>query len=205
MGKQRSRGRVGKVVGRHVNSLYRRNRAAVGAGDALLQRAEFLRQRRLVTDSGRHASEQRRNFRTGLYVTEYIVNKQQDVLVLLVTEIFRERKPRVRHAHTASRRLVHLTEHKRSLVDTARFRHFLNHVVTFAASFADAGEYRIAAVFAGDISDKFHYKHGFTYAGAAEQTNLAALYIRRQKVYNLDSGFKLFRAVVLFEKFRRLA
>ena len=41
-----------------------------------------------------------------------------------------------------------------------------------------------------DIVDKLHYKNGLTYACSSEQTDLTALGIRTEKVYDLNSCLK---------------
>ena len=47
----------------------------------------------------------------------------------------------------------------------------------------------------GNIVYKLHHVHGLAYAGAAEQTNLAALGKRADKVNNLNSGFQKFSGI----------
>src|SRR6185503_14615975 len=75
--------RVGQVIGRHVNGLDRGDRADLGRGDALLQAAHFLRQRRLVAHRGRHAAKQRRDFGARQRETVDVVDEEQDVLALV--------------------------------------------------------------------------------------------------------------------------
>ena len=55
----------------------------------------------------------------------------------------------------------------------------------------------------GDVVDQFLNEHGLANAGAAEQANLAALGVRRQKVNNLDAGDKDLRFRRLFNVSRR--
>ena len=104
-----------------------------------------------------------------------------------------------RHAKTGARRFVHLAEHHRGLRDDRAigladlgFLHFQPEIVAFAGAFADAGEYGIAAVLAGDAGDQFGEDDGFAQAGAAEQTGLAAANQRRQQVDDLDAGLEEF-------------
>ena len=73
------------------------------------------------------------------------------------------------------------------LVD-ARFDHFVIKVVAFAGALANAGEHRVTTMRLGDVVDQFHDQNGLADAGAAEQADLAALGVRRQKVDDLDAG-----------------
>ena len=58
VGEGRGGRRVGQVVGRHVDRLDRGDRALVGRGDALLQRAHVGGERRLIAHRGRDAAQQ---------------------------------------------------------------------------------------------------------------------------------------------------
>ena len=188
------RRRVGQVVGRHVNRLHRGDRALGGGGDALLQRAHVGRERRLIAHRRRNTAEQRRHFRARLREAEDVVDEEQHVLAL-VAEIFRQRQAGEADAGARARRLVHLAEHQRALrafaaallVD-AGFDELVIEVVAFARALADAGEHRIAAVRLGDVVDQFLNEHRLADARAAEQADLAALGVRREQVDDLDAG-----------------
>jgi len=47
-------------------------------------------------------------------------------------------------------------------------------------------------VFQSNVVNKLQNEHGFTYARAAEQADLAALDIRFDQIYDLDAGLKHF-------------
>src|SRR5262249_52598490 len=81
--------------------------------------------------------------------------------------------------------------------------HFVIEIVALARALADAGEHRIAAVGLGNIVDEFLNDHGLAYAGAAEQADLAASGIGRQKIDHLDSGHQDLRLGRLFGEARR--
>ena len=114
--------------------------------------------------------------------------------------MFGDRQPRQRDASASARRLVHLTIDECALRTLGRtvvllrievhlqLDHFVIEVVAFARALADAGEHRVAAVSLGDVVDEFHDQNGLADAGAAEQADLAALGVRRQKVDDLDAG-----------------
>ena len=89
-----------------------------------------------------------------------------------------------------ARRLVHLAEHERGLVDDARLFHLEPEVVALARALADAGEHREAAVLGGDVADELLNDDGLAHAGAAEQADLAALDVGREQVDDLDAGLE---------------
>ncbi len=181
MGEGGRRRRVGQIVGRHVDRLHRGDRALLGRGDALLQRAHVGGERRLIADRRGDAAEQRRHFRARLGEAEDVVDEEQHVLAFLVAEIFGERQAGQADAGARARRLVHLAVDQRRLGaravehDDLRFHHLVIEVVALAGALADAGEHRIAAMRLGDVVDQLHDDDGLADAGAAEQPDLAAL------------------------------
>ena len=120
--RERGRGRrVGQVVGRHVDRLHRGDRALVGGGDALLQRAHVGGERRLIAHRRGNATEQRRHFRAGLREAEDVVDEEQHVLAL-VAEVLGDGQAGEADAGAGARRLVHLAEHQRAFRLHARIR-----------------------------------------------------------------------------------
>ena len=106
--RERGRGRrVGQVVGRHVDRLHRSDRALMGGGDALLQRAHVGGKRRLITDGARNTAQQRRHFRTRLGKAEDVVDEEQHVLAL-IAEMLGDRKAGEADAGAGARRFIHL-------------------------------------------------------------------------------------------------
>ena len=146
-----------------------------GRGDALLQLAHLVGQGRLVTHRGRHAAEQGRHLGTGLGEPEDVVDEQQHVLLLHVAEVLRHRQRRQRDAQTGARRLVHLAEDQRGLLDDAGLGHLRDQVVALTGALADAGEHRHATEVLGDAVDHLLDQHGLADAGTAEQADLAAV------------------------------
>ena len=196
--RERGRGRrVGQVVGRHVDRLHRGDRALVGGGDALLQRAHVGGERRLITHRRGNAAEQRRHFRAGLGEAEDVVDEEQHVLAL-IAEVLGDGQAGEADAGAGARRLVHLAEHQRAFrlrsdprlrvgIDLG-FDELVIEVVAFAGALADAGEHRITTMGLGDVVDQFLNQHGLADAGAAEQADLAALGVRREQIDDLDAG-----------------
>ena len=199
VGERGRRRRVGQVVGGHVDGLHRGDRALVGRGDALLQRAHVGGQRRLVAHGRRDTAEQSRHFGARLGEAEDVVDEEQHVLAL-VAEVLGDGEARERDAGTGARRLVHLAEHQGALrtggravvlvrvLVHARLDHLVIEVVALAGALADAGEHRITAVGLGDVVDQFLDQHGLAHAGAAEQADLAAACVGGDQVHDLDAG-----------------
>ena len=93
-------------------------------------------------------------------------------------------------AQTRARRLVHLAEDQRRLVDDARLLHLEPEVVALARALAHAAEDREAAVLRGDVVDELLDDDGLAHAGAAEQADLAALDVGGEQVDDLDAGLE---------------
>ena len=119
VGERREWCRVGVVIGGHVHGLHRCDRPTTGRGDPLLQVTHLIGQRRLVAHGRRHASQQGRNFRTGLHETEDVVNEEQHILTLLVTEVLSHGQGRQGDAQAHPGRLIHLAEHQGRLLEYA--------------------------------------------------------------------------------------
>ncbi len=176
-----------------------------GRGDALLQLAHLVGQRRLVTHRRRHAAEQRRHLRTRLGEPEDVVDEQKHVLALLVAEVLRHRQRRQRHPHTGAGRLVHLTEHQRGVLEHVGVRELDPEVVALTGALPHAGEHRGATEVAGDAVDHLLDEHGLAHAGTAEQGDLAAANVRSQQVDDLQAGFEHLGAGLELGERRRLA
>ena len=113
MGEGGRRRRIGQVVGRNIDRLHRGDRTFRRGGDALLQGPHVGGERRLVTDCGRDAAEQRRHFRTRLGEAKDVVDEQEHVLAL-VAEMLSDGDAGQSDAHPRAGRLVHLAEHQRA-------------------------------------------------------------------------------------------
>ncbi len=184
------RRRVGDVVGGDVDRLQRGDRVTTRRGDALLEHTHLVGQRRLVTHGGRHAAEQRRDLGTGLGEAEDVVDEEQHVLLLHVAEVLRHRQRGERDAKTGARRLVHLAEDQRGLVDDARLGHLSEEVVALTGALADTGEHRDTTEVLGDAVDHLLDEDGLADTGTTEQADLAALDVRGEQVDDLDAGLE---------------
>jgi len=115
VGERGRRRRVGQVIGGHVNGLDRGDRTILGRGDALLQNAHFLGQRRLIAHGRRHTAEQSGHLRASLSEAEDVVDEQQHVLVLLVSEVLSNGKTSKTDTGAGTWGLVHLSVHEGGL------------------------------------------------------------------------------------------
>jgi len=115
VGEGGGRGRIGQVIGRHVDSLDGGNRSLLGGGNALLHETHIGGKGGLVSDGGRNTSQKGRHLRSGLGEAENVVNEKKHVLSLLVTEVFGNGKGSKGDTGTGTRGLVHLSIHEGSL------------------------------------------------------------------------------------------
>ena len=182
--------RVGVVVGGHVHGLHRGDGVATRRGDALLELAHLVGQRRLVAHRGRHTAEQRGHLGAGLGEPEDVVDEQQHVLLLLVAEVLRHGQRRQRDAHTGAGRLVHLTEHQRGVLEHVGVGELDPEVVALTGALPHAGEHRSATEVSGDAVDHLLDQHRLAHAGAAEQGDLAATHVRGEQVDDLQAGLE---------------
>ena len=126
----------------------------------------------------------------GLREAEDVVDEEQHVLLLHVAEVLRHGQRRQCDAQTRPRRLVHLAEDERRLVEDAGLFHLADEVVALTGALADTGEHRNTAVVLGDPLDHLLDQHRLADAGAAEQADLAALHVRGEQVDDLDAGLE---------------
>ena len=110
--------------------------------------------------------------------------------MLFIAEVLRHGQTREAHAHTGSRRFVHLPIDQRGLGQNAGFLHLVVEIVALTGTLADACKDRQAAVFCGNVVDQLHDENGLADAGAAKQADLAALGIRTNQINDLDAGLK---------------
>ena len=105
-----------------------------------MELTHFISQVRLVTDSGGHTAQQRRYLRTGLGETENVVDEQQHVLMLDITEVLSHGQTGQCDTQTRARGLIHLSEDQCSLIEDSRLFHLVNEVISFTRTFANARE-----------------------------------------------------------------
>src|SRR5215208_121785 len=187
VGERRGGCRVRVVVRRNEDGLQRRDRAVLRRGDPLLERGHLGREVRLITDGRRHPTQQGRHLRARLREAEDVVDEEQHIAVLLVSEVFGHRQPGQPDALAGARWLVHLAEHERGALDDARLGHLRDQVVALAGALAHAGEDRHAGMLLGNVPDQFLDDDRLADAGTAEDADLAALLERADQVDDLEA------------------
>ena len=192
MGEYASRSRVGEVIGRYIYSLNGCDGTGLGGSDSFLQFADIGCERWLVTYGRRHTAEQCGYFGACLYETENVVDEEQYVLALFITEVFCHGQTCQGDSHTSSRRFVHLAIDQCYFVQDAGVFHFAPEVVAFTGTFAYAAEYGAAIMFGRYVVDQFLNQDCFTYACTAEQTDLTAFCVWADQVDDFDAGFENF-------------
>merc|ERR1711884_334056 len=164
------RGGVSQVVSGHVNGLHRCDGSLLGGGDTLLHGTHVSGQSGLVTDSRGDTTEQGRHLGTSLSEPEDVVDEEQHVLALLVTEVLSNSQSGQSNTGTGARGLVHLSVHQGdlgSLVlegDDTTLNHLVVQIVALPGPLADTG--------------------------AAEKTNLTSFTVGSKQVDDLDTSDK---------------
>ncbi len=108
----RGGGGISQIVSGHVDGLHGGDGALLGGGDALLHATHVSGQGGLVSDGGRDTSEQGGHLGAGLCESEDVVDEEQHVLALLITEILGDGETCESDTGTGAGRLVHLTVHE---------------------------------------------------------------------------------------------
>eukprot|EP01083_Nonionella_stella_P023190 64104_1 len=192
-------GRIGKIIGRYVYGLYGGNGSLSGRGNTLLKGSHISGKGGLVSYSGRNTSKKGRYLRSGLGETENVVDEEQHILSLLVTEVLGNGESGKGDTGTGTWGLVHLSVHKGSLgslggatglidLDDTSLNHLVVKIVTLTSTLSDTSEDRVSSVVHGNVVNKFHNNNGLSYSGSSEETNLTSLGVRGKKIDNLDSG-----------------
>merc|ERR1740123_2985867 len=189
-------GGVSQVVSGHVDGLDRCDGSLLGGGDTLLHGSHVSGQGWLVSDSGWDTSEQGGHLGTGLGEPEDVVDEEEHVLALLVTEVLSHGQTGQSNTGTGARGLVHLAVHEGDLGglvlegDDTALNHLVVEIVALPGPLADAGEHRETTVGLGNVVDQLHDKHSLADSGAAEETNLTSLAVGGEQVDDLDTGDK---------------
>jgi hypothetical protein len=102
--------RVSQIVSRHVDGLDGSDGSLLGGGDTLLHLSHVHGKGGLVTDGRGDTTKQGRHLGTGLGETENVVNEEQHILSLLVTEVLSDGQTSKSDTGTGSGGLVHLSE-----------------------------------------------------------------------------------------------
>merc|ERR1712055_644178 len=189
-------GRVSQVVGGHVDGLDRSDGSLLGGGDSLLHASHVSGQGWLVTHSGGDTTKQSRHLGTSLCESEDVVNEEEHVLTLLVTEVFGHGQPSQGNTGTGAGGLVHLTVDKGDLgglvlqADDAALNHLVVQIIALTGPLTHSGEHGVTTVSLGHVVDQLHDQDSLAHTGSTEQTNLTSLSIGSQQVHHLDTSHK---------------
>merc|ERR1711936_560336 len=152
----------------------------------------------LVTDSRGDTTEQGRHLRTSLGEPEDVVDEEQHVLTLLVTEVLSNSQSGQSNTSTSARGLVHLSVHQGDLGglvlegDDTTLNHLVVQIVALPGPLADTSEHRETTMSLGNVVNQLHDKHSLADSGTAEETNLTSLTVGGEQVDDLDTGDKDF-------------
>ena len=193
MGEGGGGGRVSQIVSRDVDGLDGGNGTLLGGGDTLLHTTHVDGEGGLVTDGRGDTTQQGRHLGTGLGETEDVVDEEQHILTLLVTEVLGDGQTSQGDTGTGSRGLVHLTEDQGDLglaveLNDGGLLHFVVQIVTLTGTLADTGEDGVTTVSLGDVVDKLLNEDGLADTGTTEQTNLSTTGVGGEQVDDLDTG-----------------
>ena len=190
MGERRVRGRIGDVVRGYVDRLHRGDGATFERCDPLLEEAHLVGQVRLVTDLEGIRPEQGGDLRSGLGETEDVVDEQQHVLTLDVTEVLGDgqRGQATRRRTPGGSSIWPNT--RRRLLDDAGLLHLEEEIGALTGPLADAGEHRDAAVLVGDPVDHLLDEDRLADACAPEQPDLPTLEVGADQIEDLDPGLE---------------
>lgn len=151
-----SGGRVSQIVSGHVDGLDGSNGTLLGGGNTLLHTTHVDGQSGLVTDSGGDTTQQGRHLGTGLGETENVVNEEQHILTLVVTEVLGNGQTGKGDTGTGTRGLVHLTEDQSDLgvtlkLDDTSLLHLVVQIVTLTGTLTDTTENGVTTVGLGNV------------------------------------------------------
>jgi hypothetical protein len=158
-------GGISQIVSGHVDGLDGGDRTLLGGGDTLLHDTHVDSQGRLVTDGRGDTTQKGRHLGTGLGETENVVNEEQHILTLLVTEVLGNGQTGQGDTGTGTGGLVHLTEHKSDLgvtlkLDDTSLLHLVVQIVTLTGTLTDTTEHGVTTVGLGNVVLKGRkYKH----------------------------------------------
>merc|ERR1719507_2208561 len=191
-------GGVSQVISGHVDGLDRCDGSLLGGGDTLLHGTHVSGKSWLVTDSRWDTTEQSGHLGTGLGEPEDVVDEEQHVLALLVTEVLSDSQTGQGNTGTGARGLVHLSVHQGGLGglvlegDDTTLNHLVVQIVALPGPLADTSEHRETTVSLGNVVDQLHDKDSLADSSAAEKTDLASLTVGGEQVDNLDTSDKDF-------------
>lgn len=195
MGEGRGRGRISQIISRHVDGLDGGNGSLGGGGDTLLHETHVDGEGWLVTDGRWDTTKQGRHLGTGLGEAENVVNEEEHILSLDITEVLSDSEAGKGDTGTGSRGLVHLTEDQGDLglsleVDDLGLLHLVVQIVTLTGTLADTSEDGVTTVGLGDVVDQLLNEDSLSDTGTSKETNLSTTSVGSEEIDDLDTSNK---------------
>src|SRR5581483_2906435 len=141
-----------------------------------------------------------RNLRAGLGEAKDIVDEEQHIAPLDISQVFGHRQTGQGHAQTRTRGLVHLPIDHYQAPDYVTLDHLFIEIVALACALAYACEDAVATVVDRDIVDQFLDNDGLAYSRPAKGANLPAFHKGANQVDDLNSRLQQFGSLALILK-----
>ena len=186
MRKGGSRCGVRDVIRRDVDGLHRGDGSSLGGGDPLLQLPHLCPQGRLVAHGRGHPAQEGRDLGARLGEAKDIINEQQDVLSLFISEVFGRGEAREAYPKPGSRWLGHLTIDQGGFVDDLAGLHLEPQVIPLSGPLSDASKDRNAPMLHGDVADQLHDEDGLAHSCTPEEASLASPRVGFEQIDHLD-------------------
>merc|ERR1719225_1282077 len=189
-----SRGSTAGEIPRSATGLDRSDGSLLGGGDSLLHASHVSGQGWLVTHSGGDTTKQSRHLGTSLCESEDVVNEEQHVLTLLVTEVLSNGQSSQSDTGTGAGGLVHLTVDKGDLgglvlqADDTSLNHLVVQIVTLTGPLTHTSEHGVTTMSLGHVVNQLHDQDSLAHTSSTEETNLTSLGVGSQQVDNLDTS-----------------
>ena len=126
--------------------------------------------------------------------SEDVVNEEEHILTLLVTEVFSNSQSSQGNTGTGAGGLVHLTVDKGDLgglvlqADNASLNHLVVQIVTLTGSLAHSSKHGVSTMSLGHVVDKLHDQDSLADTSSTEQSDLTSLGIGSKQVHHLDTS-----------------
>jgi len=100
---------ISKIISWHVDGLDRGDGSGLGRGNSLLEGTQICGEGWLVSDSGWDTSEEGRHFGASLGEAEDVVDEEEHILVLLISEVLSDGETSEADTSSGTGWLVHLS------------------------------------------------------------------------------------------------
>jgi peptide chain release factor 1 len=174
---------ISDIISWHVHSLHGGNRSGLGSGNSFLEHTKIGSEGGLISYSGWDTSKKGRHLRAGLGESEDVVDEQQHILVLFVSEVLSDGETSESDSGSGTRGLVHLSVDESGFgaflinLDDTGFNHFVVKIVSLSGSLSDSSEDRVSSVLLGNVVNQLHNKHSLSDSGTTEKSNFTSLVI----------------------------